>query len=263
MLARQIMSHQVITVGVNTAIVDAIKIMLSHHVSGLPMVDPAGKLVGIVSESDLIRRAEIGTERQRERWLTFLAGPDRVAFDFARAHGQRIGQIMTADPITIREDTPLPQIVEIMEKYSVKRLPVMRENKIVGMVTRADFLPAIVNLVRNTEGVPQDDDRIRNAVLLAMARAPWRPYALNVGIHEGIVSLKGSIRSEHARQAAMIAAENVPGVRRVEDRLEKKSCPPPEEDYGGGDFVRFRRSPRRRMISLCEGASPELSIQRV
>lgn len=243
MLAHQIMSRQVITVGVDTAIADAIKIMLSHHVSGLPVVDTAGKLVGIISEGDFIRRAEIGTERQRGRWLTFLTGADRVAFDFARAHGRRIGQIMTTDPITIREDTALPEIVKIMEKHCIKRLPVMREHKIVGMVTRADFLPAIANLARNIEGVSQDDDRIRNAVLVAMARAPWRPCALNVGVHEGIVSLKGNVRSEHGRQAAMIAAENVPGVKRVEDRLAKVSYPPPEEDYGGGDFVSLQEEP--------------------
>lgn len=236
MLAHQIMSHQVITVGADATVVDAIKIMLSHHVSGLPVVDPTGKLVGIVSEGDFIRCAEIGTEHQRGRWLTFLAGRDRVAFDFARAHGHRIRQIMTTDPITIREDTPLPEIVEIMEKHRFKRLPVLREDKIVGMVTRTDFLPAIANLERNIS-VSQDDDRIQNAVLVAMASVPWRPCALNVGVHQGIVSLRGNIRSEHARLAAMVAAENVPGVRRVEDHLERVSYPPPEEDYGGGDFV--------------------------
>jgi CBS domain-containing protein len=243
MLARQIMSHQVITVGVDTPVVDAIKIMLSHHVSGLPVVDSAGKLVGIVSEGDFIRRAEIGTERQRGRWLTCLAGAERVAFDFARAHGRRIGQIMTAEPITIGEETPLPKIVEVMEKHGIKRLPVMRENIIVGMVTRADFLPAVAKVARNIESLSQDDDQIRNAVIATMARAPWRPCALNVGVYEGIVSLRGNIRSERGRQAAIVAAENVPGVKRVEDHLEKVSYPPPEEDYGGGDFVSLQAEP--------------------
>jgi len=126
MRAHQIMSRQVITVGVDASVADAIAIMLGHHVSGLPVVDAAGRMAGIVSEGDFIRRAEIGTARKRGRWLTLLAGADRVALDFARSHGRKVGEIMTRNPVTIGEDTPLADIVEIMEAHHVKRLPVMR-----------------------------------------------------------------------------------------------------------------------------------------
>jgi CBS domain-containing protein len=239
MLAHQIMSRHVVTVGADASVAEAIAIMLGHHVSGLPVVDAAGRLVGIVSEGDFIRRAEIGTERKRGRWLTFLAGADRVALDFARSHGRKIGEIMTRNPVTIAEDTSLADIAEIMEAHHVKRLPVMRGHSLVGMVTSADFLPAVARLVRNVGvkdiGQAQDDDRIRDIIIAAMADAPWRPCATNVDVQDGIVTLKGSVRSDKARRAALIAAENVPGVRKVVDDLT--IYPAPEDEYGGGDFV--------------------------
>lgn len=243
MRAHQIMSRQVVTVGVDASVADAINAMLAHHISGLPVVDAAGKLVGIVSEGDFVRRAEIGTERKRGRWLTLLAGADRVALDFAREHGRKIGQIMTANPVTIAEDTPLDQVVATMEARNIKRLPVMRDDKIVGMVTRSDFLPIIASLARSGQGLSKDDNQIRDAVIAAMACAPWRPRALNVAVDAGVVSLRGVVRSDEARQAAIIAAENVAGVTRVEDRLAKIDYPPPEEDYGGGDFVSVQEEP--------------------
>jgi CBS domain-containing protein len=229
MLAHQIMSRHVVTVGVDASVTDAIAIMLGHQVSGLPVVDRAGRLVGIVSEGDFIRRAEIGTERKRGRWLIFLAGADRVALDFARSHGRKVGDIMTANPITISQDTPLADIVEIMEAHNVKRLPVMSGDSLVGMITHADFLPAVARLARVAEISAKDgDNRIRELVIAAMADQSWR-------VHNGVVSLRGTVRSDKARRAAIIAAENVPGVSKVEDGLT--IYPAPEEDYGGGDFV--------------------------
>jgi CBS domain-containing protein len=240
MLAHQIMSRHVVTVTVDTSVADAIAIMLGHHVSGLPIVDADGRLVGIVSEGDFIRRAEIGTERKRGRWLTFLAGADRVALDFARSHGRKVGEIMTTDPVTISQDTPLADIVEIMETNDVKRLPVMSGDNLVGMITRTDILATVARLAHVAEspakdGSMRDDTRIRELVIAAMADQPWRPCAMNVDVKGGGVSLRGSVRSDKARHAAVIAAENVPGVRNVEDNLT--IYPAPEEEYGGGDFV--------------------------
>jgi CBS domain-containing protein len=243
MLAREIMSREVITVGVDASIVDAVNIMLAHHVSCLPVVDSTGKLVGILSEGDFIRRAEIGTQRKRGRWLTILAGADRVALDFARAHGRTVGQIMTLDPVTIAEDMPLEQIVAIMEARNLKRLPVLRGADIVGMVTRSDFLPVIARLASRPHISSGDDEQIRNAVLAEIACTPWRPSALNVSVRDGTVTLKGTVRSNKARQAAIIAAENVPGVKTVADHLCEVAHPPSEEDYGGGDFVSLQEEP--------------------
>ncbi|WP_338827141.1 CBS domain-containing protein [Bradyrhizobium sp. 27S5] len=235
------MSRNVITIDADASVIDAIKTMLSHGVSGLPVTDRDGVLVGILSEGDFIRRVEVGTERRRGRWLAMLAGANQVALDFARQHGRKVSQIMSPSPITVEEDTPLEQVVQLMESHGVTRFPVMRDKRLVGMVTRTDFITAIANLRLDRPSASANDDQIRASVIAALARAPWRPNALNVSVHDGVVGLRGGIRSDNARKAAVIAAENVAGVKRVEDQLSK--VPPPEEDYGGGDFVSLQEEP--------------------
>ena len=242
MRAGQMMSRQVITIGVDAAIVDAIETMLKHGISALPVVDRAGELVGILSKSDFLRRAEIGTEQKRGRLLTFLAGPDKVAFDFKREHGRKVGEIMTPDPVTISEDTPVKEIARIMESHRVRRLPVMNGDKIVGIVTYSDFLPAVARLMLNAQSFAQDDESIRSAVVAAITSAPWTPSGLNVSVSDGTVTLKGFSISENARQAAVVATENVPGVKRVENRLSSMADHPAAQ-VEGGDFVSLQEQP--------------------
>lgn len=243
MRAHEIMSQHVITVGPEASVIEAIKTMLSHHISGLPVVDAAGKLVGILSEGDFVRRVELGTEKRRSRWLAVLAGTEQAAVDFARQHGRKVSRIMSPNPITITEDATLEHIVRLMESCNIKRLPVMRGDEVVGMVTRSDFLTAIASLSRDAIGYSDNDDQIRKAVVAALSKASWRPCGLNVAVHESVVTLRGTIRSDNARKAAIVAAENVRGVRRVEDQLSKVTQPPPEEDYGGGDLVSLPAEP--------------------
>lgn len=243
MRAREIMSRHVVTIRNDALVIDAIKTMLSHRVSGLPVVDAHGKLVGILSEGDFIRRVEIGTEKRRGRWLSLLAGADQVAVHFARQHGRKVGQIMTPDPVTIAEDTPLEQVVRLMESRNVKRFPVMRGNDIVGMVTRADFMTAVGNSSLDIQEPSETDEAIRSSVMATLSQAAWRPCALNVSVHDGVVKLRGTVKSDHAHIAAIIAAENVRGVNRVDDQLTKITYPPPEGDYGGGDIVSLEEEP--------------------
>ena len=243
MRAHQIMTTMVITVGPEASIVDAAKTMLQHHVSGLPVVD-AGKLVGIVSEGDFIRRAEVGTQRKRGRWLSFLVGSERVASDFAHEHGRKVGQIMTPDPVTVTEDTPLEQIVQIMECNNVKRLPVVRAGRLVGIVSRSDFLHAVADLARDAPNPTADDDHIRGEVIAAIGQTGARPCRLNVIVRDGTVRLSGQIGNEATRLAAIVAAENVAGVKKVDDHLYRaEPYPPAEEDLGGGDFVSLQEQP--------------------
>src|SRR5579871_791511 len=126
MRARQIMTKNLVTVGPDSSIADAAKLMLEHHISGLPVLDKSGKLVGIVSEGDFLRRSEIGTQRRRPRWLQFLTGPGREAKEFVQQSGRKVEQIMAREPVTVTEDTPLEELVNLMEKHDIKRLPVMR-----------------------------------------------------------------------------------------------------------------------------------------
>jgi CBS domain-containing protein len=134
MRAHQIMTRRVVTDGPDTTIVEAARTMLQNYISGLPVVDAGGKLVGIVSESDFIRRAEIGTQRRHGRWLTFLLGLGSAAGDFVGERGRKVGEVMRQEPFTVTEDTSLEDIVDLMEKNNVRRLPVTRGDRIVGIV---------------------------------------------------------------------------------------------------------------------------------
>jgi len=219
MRAHQIMTRSVVTVSPETTIVDAANLMLHRHVSGLPVVDTSGKLVGIVSEGDFIRRSEIGTGRKRGRWLRFILGPGRSASDFVQEHGRKVFEVMTRSPLTIAEDTSLAEIVDLMEKNNVKRLPVVRGDKVVGIVSRANLLQAVASLARDVPDPTADDDHIRSRVIDALEKNEWCPFGLSVVVRKGIVHLSGVITEEHARQAAVVAAENIEGVKKVHDHL--------------------------------------------
>jgi CBS domain-containing protein len=219
MRAHQIMTRPVITATPETTIIDAANTMLGRHISGLPVVDAAGKLVGIISEGDFIRRSEIGTQRKRGRFLRFILGPGKEAIDFVHEHGRKVAEIMTPDPLTIGEDTSLEEIVWLMEKHNVKRLPVMRGDQVVGIVSRANLLQAVASLARPVPDPTADDDHIRNRVIDVLEKNNWCPFGLNVMVRDGIVHLSGVITEERSRQAAIVGAENVAGVKKVHDHL--------------------------------------------
>jgi len=219
MRAHQIMTRQVITVATGAPIVEAANTMLQNHISGLPVVDETGKLVGIISQGDFIRRAEIGTQRKRGRWLKLLLGPGRVASDFVRERGRKVGEIMTLDLCTVTEDATLEDIVSLMEQNNVKRLPVMRGDQLVGIVTRSNLLQAVAELAQEVPDPTADDDHIRNRIITSIEKTDWRPFGLGVIVRNGNVHLSGVITNERSRQAAIVAAENVSGVRKVHDHL--------------------------------------------
>jgi CBS domain-containing protein len=219
MRAHQIMTRPVITATPETAVVDAANTMLQKHVSGLPVVDAKGKLVGIVSEGDFLRRSEIGTQRKRGKFLKFILGPGRAATDFVHEHGRKVVEIMTAEPLTITEDTQLEEIVELMEKNGIKRLPVVRGDKLVGIVSRSNLLQAVASLARDVPDPTADDDHIRNRVIDAIEKYDWCPFGLSVIVRDGIVHLSGVITEERSRQTTIVAAENVTGVKKVHDHL--------------------------------------------
>jgi CBS domain-containing protein len=219
MRAHQIMTRSVVTVAPDATILEAAKTMLQHHVSGLPVVDAAGKLVGIVSEGDFIRRGEIGTQRKRSRWLRFLLGTGAEATDYVREHGRKVSEVMTGEPVTIAEDATLEEIVTAMETNGIKRLPVMRGDKLVGIVSRANLLQAVASLAQEIPDPTADDDHIRSRIIQALEKNTWSPFGLNVIVRDGIVHLSGVIIDEDSRQAAIVATENVAGVRKVHDHL--------------------------------------------
>jgi CBS domain-containing protein len=235
MHAHQLMTRNVVTVAPETPVIEAARAMLRHHVGGLPVVDTSGRLVGMVTDGDFVRRAEIGTERRRGRWLGRLLGRDQIATDFVRAHGRKVADIMTPDPVTVAEDTPLEQVVQVMETNNIKRLPVVDGDRLVGIVCYADFVQAIANLAQDIPDPTADDDTLRNQGIVAIEKAALHPCRFSVTIRGGVVHLNGVVKDDKMRQAARVAAECVPGVKAVHDHLW--IYPPPEEDLGGGDFV--------------------------
>ena len=217
MRAHQIMTRSVVSITPDATILEAADTMLQHHVSGLPVVDAAGKLVGIVSEGDFIRRGEIGTQRKRSRWLRFLMGSD--ATQYVREQGRKVSEVMTREPFTIAEDATLEEIVASMETNDIKRLPVMHGDKLVGIVSRANLLQAVASLAREIPDPTADDDHIRSRIIQALEKNDWCPFGLNVIVRDGIVHLSGVITDENSRQAAVVAAENISGVKKVHDHL--------------------------------------------
>jgi len=220
MNVKEVMTSPVISVPSDSSILQAIQIMLQRHISGLPVVDKDARLVGIVTEGDFLRRAETGTQRRRPRWLEFLVGPGRLADEYTRSHGRKVQEIMTADPITVTEETPLEEVVRIMEKHRIKRLPVVRGDDLVGIVSRANLMHALAGVARDIKPATTSDQAIREALLTEFARQTWAPAALiNVIVKDGIVELWGTITDERERQAVVVAAENVPGVKAARDHL--------------------------------------------
>ena len=220
MRAHQIMSRPVITVTPDTTIVEAANTMLQKHISGLPVVDATGKLVGMLSEGDFVRRSEIGTQRRRSRFLRFILGPGKAASDFVREHGRKVSEIMTTEPLlTVGEETTLEEIVELMERNNIKRLPVISNDKVVGMVSRSNLLQAVASLAKDVPDPTADDDHIRNRVIDTMAKQDWCPFGLSIVVRDGIVHVSGVITEERSRQASIVAAENITGVKKVHDHL--------------------------------------------
>lgn len=225
MKASDLMTTQVVTIAPEASIAEAIRIMLQKRVSGLPVVNPAGALVGIVTEGDFLRRRELATERHRPRWLEFLIGPHRLADEYVHAHARKIQDVMTADVVTVTEGAGVDAIVQLMEKHRIKRLPVLRDGKVVGIVSRANLLHALAPLAaKSSPAVDRslaNDTQIRNRILAEIDKQIWAPRALvEIGVTDGVVHLRGTVLDEKDRPALRVLAENVPGVERVEDHLE-------------------------------------------
>jgi CBS domain-containing protein len=219
MNAGDVMTPRVVSVGPGASIVEAVQLMLANRISGLPVI-AENKLVGIVTEGDLLRRAETGTQRARRRWLEFFVGPGKLAEEYVHTHGRKVGDVMTPDPLTINEDTPLAEVVGLLEERRIKRLPVVRSGVVVGIVSRANLLHALASLARKQPGEAPADAAIRDQIYAELNRQQWIPKDfINVVVHDGEVELWGTILDERERQAVRVAAENVPGVKRVCDHL--------------------------------------------
>lgn len=221
MIAAGIMTRSVVTVPPTASILDAMRLMLGQRISGLPVTDDFGRLVGMLTEGDLLRRAETGTERPRSGWMQFLLGPGRMAKDYVRTHGRKVEEIMTRDVLSISEMTPLDEVVDVMESRGVKRLAIVSDDKLIGIVSHADLLRALMQDLEKDTVAPSGDAALREAVLAELRKQNWsRPSHVSVLAADGIIYLEGFINDERERGAITVAAENTPGVQEVRDHLD-------------------------------------------
>ncbi len=220
MIVADVMSRSVISIAPEATIEDAVKLMLARGISGLFVVDQAGDLAGVVTEGDLLRRDELGTEKDRPWWLRLLVSPSRQASDFTRAHGRHVRDVMTVDVVSVAHDATLEVVVATMEQSRIKRLPVTRDGRVVGVVSRSDLLRALVGRMRDPVPADTDDSTIRSSILDALEAASWAPMTtLNVTTSHGVVDLWGTITNDEERHAIRVVAENTPGVTQVHDHL--------------------------------------------
>lgn len=213
MRADDIMSMNVITVSPETDIRDVAKALLDNHVSAVPVVDDRGQLLGIVSEGDLMRRRESGTERQSSWWLKMLQNPNDLAGDYVKTHGRHAKDVMTRDVVTVTAETSASEIAEILEKKRIKRVPVLHDGKVVGIVSRANLLHGLIvrKIPISSKGSETD---LKKAVLEELRETGVRAL-INVVVSDGAVHLWGAVESDAERDALEIAAANTPGVGSV------------------------------------------------
>ena len=220
MNAADLMTSFVVSVKSDATIQEAAQLMLQYRISGLPVTDGDGAVLGIITESDLLRRAETGTEKRHTRWVSLLIGPGRMAQEYVRTHARQVGELMTERVFTVAPQTPLSDLVALMETKRVKRLPVVEQGRLVGIVSRADVMAALIGLLSDKPVGAQTDGEIREQIVAEIDQQPWGPRgSVDVIVTNGIVVLKGTITDERERAALRVAAENVAGVRAVHDRL--------------------------------------------
>jgi CBS domain-containing protein len=218
MRAKDIMKTNVVTVGPKATVGEVAALMYKRGISGIPVVED-GKIVGLVSEGDLIRRQEIGSATGPRSWWLAIFGRENLARDYVLSHARQVGDIMTRDVVTVGEEAPLAEIAALFASRHIKRVPVVRDGQLVGLVSRANLIQALAGAaLRRHDEAPATDREIRDAVLAELDRQSWWDGWLNnATVEKGVVHLWGFYIAEDDRNAARVAAENIPGVRDVQD----------------------------------------------
>ncbi|GIK80902.1 MAG: CBS domain-containing protein [Hyphomicrobiaceae bacterium] len=220
MNVRDVMTARIIGINPAATIAEAGALMLQNGVSALLVIDRSGELVGILSEGDLLERCELGTERKKHLWLEMLFRPGRLTGEYLRSHSCRVEDVMTRDVITATEDMPIEDVVKLMMENRIKRLPVMRGRRPIGVLSRADLVRVLVKCAGESRFVSRTDEEIRSNILTELRAQSWAPAALvTVDVKNGIVDLWGSITDERQREPVRVLVENVPGVKAVHDHL--------------------------------------------
>jgi CBS domain-containing protein len=219
MKARDVMVAPVITASPNASVKSVAETFVRHQISAVPVVDDKGKLIGIISEGDLLHRAEAGTEKQRPWWLRAFIGPDTLADEYVKAHARKVSDAMTRQVITASPETPLHEVAALLEKNSIKRVPIIENGQLVGVVSRANLVQAVASAGKGLE-IPLSDSTIRDKITAHLKAQDWAHTSLlNVTVNGGVVDLWGIVTSASEKNAIRVAAEATPGVNAVKDNL--------------------------------------------
>jgi CBS domain-containing protein len=219
MKARDVMATPVINVKPSASVKEVAKLLLEQRISAVPVVDDQGEVVGIVSEGDLLHRAEAGTARRHSWWLLGVTGEVTFPEEYVKAHARKVADVMTRKVISATPETPLHQVAELLETNSIKRVPIIKDGQLVGIVSRANLVQVVAS-DRVSLDIPLSDANIREALLAHLRQQSWaHPWLLNVLVKDGIVDLWGVVQSDAERKAVRIAAETTRGVRAVNNNL--------------------------------------------
>jgi CBS domain-containing protein len=220
MKASDVMVSPVITTNPSCSVKEVARLLLERRISAVPVVDHQGKIVGIVSEGDLLHRSEAGTQRHRSWWLVGLTADETLAAEYVKAHARTVADVMTSKVITATPDTPLHEVAALLEENSVKRVPIVSNGQLVGIVSRANLIQAVATSKGERLEIPVSDASIRDSLLAHLQKQAWaRVWLLNVIVSDGVVDLWGVAKSDAERKALRVAAESMPGVRAVNDNL--------------------------------------------
>jgi CBS domain-containing protein len=220
--AASVMTRDVVTIDADQDVVSVARLLLQLRISAVPVLDGDGNLIGIVSEGDLLRRREIDTDRRSAGWKGLFADDANLASDYAKSHARRASDIMTRNVVTVPEEMPLAGIADLFERHNIKRVPVVRDNRVVGIVSRADLLRALVAVAElpQARATPsREDGEVLFDLQRDLGRQQWaRSSNVHVTVEDGVVVLFGTVASEAERTAIRVAAEAIPGVKAVQDR---------------------------------------------
>lgn len=221
MQASDIMTTQVVSIAPDSSVYDAAKLLAGNRISGMPVIDDTGSVIGIVSEGDLLRRVETGTDNPRRSWLAeFLAPTRQLAVEYLKEHSIQVRDVMSTPAITVDECAPLTEVAELLGRRHFKRLPVLRKGKLVGIVSRANLVRALASCAPPQIDTQPSDEQIRRAITKELDGHRWAMAADGLIVTEGVVHCWGVVGSEEERKAVLAAAARVAGVKDVKDHLE-------------------------------------------
>jgi CBS domain-containing protein len=217
MQARDVMTREVVTVGADTTVTEIAALLVRHRISAVPVV-AEGRLIGIVSQTDLAHRSEMGTEKRRKWWLELFGDPDSKAREYVKSHGHKARDVMSRQVLSVTEDADLAQVADLLDRYRIRQVPVVAEGKLSGMISRADLVRALARVSIGAPAARSDGGALQEAVWEQIKAQPWlKTSYVNLAVKDGVVELWGAVESDDQRRALRVLVEGVPGVQKVKD----------------------------------------------